>query len=60
MYLGKSNIYSKELSNFKKEIERWIKEKYRDKRVQWEYSTVRIRDKSYKGWKDLKICDETL
>ena len=60
LYLGKSNIYSKELSNFKKEIERWIKGKYRDKRVQWEYSTVRIGDKSYKGWKDLKICDETL
>jgi prophage antirepressor-like protein len=60
LYLGKSNIYSKELSNFKKEIERWIKGKYRDKRVQWEYSTVRIGDKSYKGWKDFKICVETL
>ena len=60
LYLGKSKIYSKELSKFRKEIERWIKEKYRDKRIQWEYSTVRIGDKSYKGWKDLKICDETL
>ena len=58
LYLGKSKIYSKELSKFKKEIERWIKEKYRDKRVQWEYSTVRIGDKSYKGWKDFRIRDE--
>jgi len=58
LYLGKTKVFTKELSKYKKEIEKWIKERFKDKRVQWEYSTVRIGDKSYKGWKDFRIRDE--
>ena len=56
--MGKTKVFTKELSKYKKEIEKWIKERFKDKRVQWEYSTVRIGDKSYKGWKDFRIRDE--
>ena len=58
LYLGKTKIFTKELSKYRKEIEKWIKERFRDKKVQWEYSTVRIGDKSYKGWKDIRIREE--
>jgi putative DNA primase/helicase len=53
LYLNRSKIHSKELSKYKREIEQWIKIKF--PLAQWEYSTVKIADKSYKGWKDLYI-----
>jgi P4 family phage/plasmid primase-like protien len=56
LYLCKTKIHSKESSKYKKEIEKWIKEKF--KNLQWEYSTVKIGEKSYKGWKDLSIKED--
>lgn len=58
LYLGKSKVFSKELSKYKKEVEKWIKERFVHKNIQWEYSTVRIGEKSYKGWKDFRIKTE--
>jgi P4 family phage/plasmid primase-like protien len=55
LYLGKSKIHTKELSKFKKEIEKWIKEKY--KNISWEYGVVRINNKTYKGWRGLGITE---
>jgi prophage antirepressor-like protein len=53
LYLGTSNIHTKELSKYRKEIEDWIKEKYKD--ISWQYGVVRIDDKTYKGWRGLRI-----
>ncbi len=53
LFLGKTKIHTKESSKYKKEIEKWIKEKY--KTLPWEYSTVKINNKCYKGWKDFQI-----
>ena len=55
LFLGKSKIHSKESSKYKKEIEKYIKEKYTS--LQWEYSVVKIDNKCYKGWKDLSIIE---
>ena len=55
LYLGKSKIHTKELSKFKKEIEKWIREKL--KNISWEYGVVRINNKTYKGWRGLGIIE---
>ena len=57
IYLGKLKIHSKELSKYKKEIEKWIKEKFKNV-INWEYSTVKIGDRTYKGWKDICIKED--
>lgn len=58
LYLGKSKIHSKESSKFKKEIEKYIKE--RIKNVKWEYGVVSFpsHDKLQRGWKDLCLSNE--
>jgi P4 family phage/plasmid primase-like protien len=55
LYLGKTKIHSSISSKYKKEIEKYIKEKY--KSLKWEYDVVRIGDKTPRGWKDLCIKD---
>jgi P4 family phage/plasmid primase-like protien len=57
IYLNKSKMFAKELSKYKREIEKWIKERFKNQNIQWQYSTVRISDKLYKGWKDFHIKD---
>jgi P4 family phage/plasmid primase-like protien len=55
-YLGKTKIHSKESSKFKKELEKYIKFKY--KNIKWEYSIVTVNDKKHRGWKDLSFVDK--
>jgi len=55
LYLGKNKIHSKESSKYKNEVEKWLKDQY--KNVGWEYSTVKICNKSYKGWKNLSLIE---
>jgi P4 family phage/plasmid primase-like protien len=51
LYLGKTKIHSKESSKFKKEMEKYIKHKF--KSLKWEYSTITMNEKQYRGWKDI-------
>jgi P4 family phage/plasmid primase-like protien len=53
LYLGKSKVHSKESTKYRKEIEKWVKEKW--KGIKWEYGVVKISDGLYRGWKDLCI-----
>lgn len=55
-YTGKTKIHSSISTKFKKEIEKYVKEKY--KQIKWEYDTFRIADKTYKGWKNISMRDE--
>ena len=53
LYLGKIKIHSSVSSKYKKELERYIKEKYSS--IKWEYGVVKINDITYNGWKHLCI-----
>jgi P4 family phage/plasmid primase-like protien len=53
LYLSKIKIHSSLSSKYKKEIEKYIKEKY--KGIKWEYGVVKIADGTYNGWKHLCI-----
>jgi P4 family phage/plasmid primase-like protien len=53
LYLGKIKIHSSVSSKYKKELERYIKEKYSN--IKWEYGVVKINDVTYNGWKHLCI-----
>jgi P4 family phage/plasmid primase-like protien len=55
LYTGKSKVHSSAASRFKKELEKYIKEKY--KHLKWEYGIIRVSDKTYKGWKDICLKD---
>jgi P4 family phage/plasmid primase-like protien len=55
LYLNKTKVHSKEASKIRKEIEKYIKEKY--KHLKWEYDCVKINDKTFRGWKGLAIKD---
>lgn len=55
LYLGKEILHSKELSKYKKDIEKYIKEKYPDLRN--EYGIITIKDKQFRGWKNLSITN---
>ena len=57
LYLGKNKVHSKESTKYKKEVEKWVKEKF--KHISWEYSTVKILNKSYKGWKNISLNEDT-
>jgi P4 family phage/plasmid primase-like protien len=52
-YLGKTKVHSSLSTKFRKEIEKYIKEKY--KNVKWEFQHVWVDDKSVRGWKDLQL-----
>jgi P4 family phage/plasmid primase-like protien len=53
LYLGKIKIHSSVSSKYKKELERYIKEKYSN--IKWEYGVVKINDVTYNGWKHLCV-----
>ena len=55
LYLGKSKVHSSQSSKIRKEVEKWIKEKY--KNVKWEFSMIKTKEKSIKGWKDLILIE---
>jgi prophage antirepressor-like protein len=52
-YLNVLNVHSSVSSKYKKELERYIKEKYSS--IKWEYGVVKINDITYNGWKHLCI-----
>jgi hypothetical protein len=56
LYLGKNKVHSNESTKYKKEVEKWIKEKY--KHISWKHSTIKILNKSYKGWKNVSLNQE--
>jgi P4 family phage/plasmid primase-like protien len=56
IYLGKNKVHSSFSSKYKKEIEKYIKEKY--KNVKWQFDAMWINDKSIRGWKNLTIKDD--
>lgn len=53
-FLGKT-IHSSKSSVFRKKIEKYIKLKYDN--LKWEYDSVNINGKTYKGWKHFTIKD---
>ena len=53
MYLNKNKIHSSLSSKYKKEIERYIKEKY--KNLKSEHGVIKIDDSTFRGWKHLFI-----
>lgn len=55
LYLNKQKVHSKESSKLKKEVEKWIKEKYPG--LKWEFSSHRNDDTIVRGWKNLQICN---
>jgi P4 family phage/plasmid primase-like protien len=55
LYLNKTKIHSSISSKYRKETEKWIKERY--KHAKWEYDTVKMSEKTYKGWKNLNVKD---
>ena len=55
IYVGKK-IGTRQLGKYRKEIEKYIKEKY--KNVDWEYKQFWIGDTKYKGWQNLQILEK--
>lgn len=53
LFLGKTKIHSKESSKYRKEIEKWIKEKYKE--AQWKFLCIKFNGQTYKGWKDFQV-----
>jgi P4 family phage/plasmid primase-like protien len=54
IYLNKLKIHSSISSKYRKEIEKYLKERYRNT-VKWEYGVVKIGDKCCRGWKNIYI-----
>jgi P4 family phage/plasmid primase-like protien len=55
LYLNKTKIHSSISSKYRKETEKWIKERH--KHSKWEYDTVKMSEKTYKGWKNFTVVD---
>jgi P4 family phage/plasmid primase-like protien len=53
LYLGKTKVHSSVSSKYKKEIEKYIKERHPE--LKWQYDFVWVNERSYRGWKDLAI-----
>jgi P4 family phage/plasmid primase-like protien len=53
LYLGKTKVHSSISSKYKKELEKYIKEKF--KNIKWQYGVVRIGDVAFNGWKHVCI-----
>ena len=49
----RKTIHSSKSSVFRKKIEKYIKLKYDN--LKWEYSVVRANEKTYNGWKNIKL-----
>jgi hypothetical protein len=56
LYTGKINIHSSLSNKYKKEIEKWIKEKH--KNINYQYKISSYNGERYKGWLGLKIRDD--
>ena len=57
-FTGKNVTKNKELSKYRKEIEKFIKEKFKREGVQWMHSKIRVTDDiSTRGWKDIYLKD---
>jgi hypothetical protein len=57
LYLGEK-ISSRQLGNYRKEIEKYIKDKFNN--VDFEYKQFWINDIKYKGWKNLGILSKQI
>jgi hypothetical protein len=55
-YLGKTNIHSNESSKYKKEVEKWIRQKHKTEK--WEYDFIWVNKKSMRGWKNFAIKNQ--
>ena len=53
LYLDRSKVHSSIKTKYKKETEKYIKEKY--KNIKWEYGVVNIDGTSFNGWKHFNI-----
>jgi hypothetical protein len=53
LYLEKDNLHSSVSSKYKKEIEKYIKEKFTN--LKWQYGVVKIGNTTFSGWKHLSI-----
>lgn len=51
LYLNKNDIHSSISTKYRKEVEMYIKEKY--KNLKYEYGVVKIYNKTFNGWKNL-------
>jgi len=56
LYTGKTNIHSSSSNKYKREIEKWIKEKH--KNINYQYKISSYNGERYKGWLELKIRDD--
>ena len=56
LHTGKAKVATSISNKYKKEIEKYIKEKH--KNVKWENDVVRVLDKTHRGWKNICIKDE--
>jgi P4 family phage/plasmid primase-like protien len=54
IYIGKK-IGTRQLGKYRKEIEKYIKEKYHIHNIEWEYKQFWLGDIKYKGWQNLEI-----
>jgi P4 family phage/plasmid primase-like protien len=52
-FLSKTKVHSSLSTKYRKEIERYIKERY--PHIKWEFQHVWINEKSVKGWKNLQL-----
>ena len=55
LYLGKVKVHSSISSKYRKEMEKYIKEKH--KNVRWEYDALWCNEKAVRGWKDLCLIN---
>jgi P4 family phage/plasmid primase-like protien len=55
IYIGKK-IGTRQLGKYRKEIEKYIKEKYNN--IEWEYKQFWLGDTKYKGWQNLEIIEK--
>lgn len=55
IYTGKDNLHSSITSNYRKQIEEYIKYTYTSKNIRWKYGMVKIGNKCVRGWKDINI-----
>jgi P4 family phage/plasmid primase-like protien len=53
IYTGKTKISTHESGKYKKEIEKFIKQKY--KHLKFTHGVVKINDRTHKGWKDVTL-----
>jgi hypothetical protein len=49
------NCHSSIKSTYRKQIEKYIRNTYISKNIKWKYGSIKVMDKTYKGWKDISI-----